>query len=163
MPTPRENGRDAPHEASAIADRVALSPLDDDAGFLLARASAVALGEGNRSLAEHGLRVRSYSVLALAASDGGPTQRELAAVLRLDPSQVVTLVDELEGRGLVERRPAESDRRANVVAATAEGRALLLRASVSASDAERRIVSVLSEREQAQFTALLRRVALRLP
>ena len=77
----------------------------------------------NAALTEHGLRVRQYSVLVLAceAADG-LSQRELAAVLGLDPSQVVLLVDELVAAGLVERQAPEADRRTRLVVATTEGR-----------------------------------------
>ena len=77
----------------------------DDLSFLLARANALSLAAGNAALAQHGLRARSYSVLALAAGDARPSQRELAELLRLDPSQVVALVDDLQRRGLVAASP----------------------------------------------------------
>lgn len=158
---PNSRGRAADASRSAAARRIADTTLDGDVGFLLARANALAMAEGNLSLAEHGLRARSYSVLVLSASVTGPTQRELAEILRLDPSQVVSLVDELEGRGLVERRPAETDRRANVVIATDAGRSLLEHASLSARSAEQRVLNVLSLPEQVQLRALLGRVARR--
>lgn len=41
-----------------------------------------------------------------------PTQRELTDFLSLDPSQVVSLVDDLKRRGLVERAAGKQDRRA---------------------------------------------------
>jgi len=98
-------------------------PLADDLGFLMSRASGVLVRATNAALAEHGLRVRQYSVLALAAeTPGGCSQRELAAVLGLDPSQVVLLVDELVGAGLVERRPSPTDRRTRLVVVTPAGR-----------------------------------------
>src|SRR5688572_23016252 len=90
------------------------SVLGGDLVFLLARANALTLAAANAALAEHGLKARSYSVLALAADGARPTQRELAEFLRLDPSQVVALVDGLEKRQLVERRTDPADRRANV-------------------------------------------------
>ncbi|GAA4316157.1 hypothetical protein GCM10023162_22650 [Klenkia terrae] len=98
-------------------------PLTDDLGFLLSRASGAVVRATNAALTSHGLRVRQYSVLVLAcdAADG-VTQRELADVLGLDPSQVVLLVDELAGAGLVERRPSEADRRTRLVVATDAGR-----------------------------------------
>ena len=51
----------------------------------------------------------------------GISQRDLAAVLGLDPSQVVLLVDELAQSGLVERRPSDIDRRTKLVCATPAG------------------------------------------
>jgi MarR family transcriptional regulator, organic hydroperoxide resistance regulator len=69
--------------------------------------------------------VRSWSVLLLACgAPDGVSQRDLAAALGLDPSQVVILVDELAAAGLVERRPSATDRRAKLVVATASGRDL---------------------------------------
>lgn len=135
------------------------SALSDDLSFLLARANALSLAAGNVALGEHGLKVRSYSVLALAAAAARPSQRELADFLRLDPSQVVSLVDDLQSRGLVERRPDPRDRRANVVAATAAGRALAETARESARRAEERAHAQLSAAERETLAALLRRMA----
>lgn len=161
MPSTRGEDLLAVERAAAVTHRVAGSALDDDASFLLARANALSIAEGNGALAEHGLRARSYSVLALASAADGPSQRELAEILRLDPSQVVALVDDLQGRGLVERQPAPTDRRANVVLATDEGRALLQRATAAAARAEQRVLDALDAEERAHLVALLRRVAFR--
>ncbi|MHA6804758.1 MarR family winged helix-turn-helix transcriptional regulator [Salinifilum ghardaiensis] len=98
------------------------SSLAEDLGFLLSRASGVVARSASDALAPLGLRVRSYSVLALAGEEeGGVTQRRLAALMGLDPSQVVALVDELEGRGLVTRAPDPVDRRNKLIVATEEG------------------------------------------
>ena len=52
----------------------------------------------------------------------------LAAQLGIDAPYTTVVVDDLEARGLVERRPHPTDRRAKVVAATPEGAALAARA-----------------------------------
>ncbi|MDR7304313.1 MarR family winged helix-turn-helix transcriptional regulator [Haloactinomyces albus] len=96
--------------------------LADDLGFLLSRASGVVARSVSDALAPLGLRVRSYSVLALTGEDGaGVTQRRLAVLMGLDPSQVVALVDELESRGLVTRTPDPADRRNKLIVATEQG------------------------------------------
>lgn len=146
-------------EAVAGATGLSGSSLVDDLSFLLARANALSLVAGNAALSEHGLKVRSYSVLTLASGDARPSQRELAEFLRLDPSQVVSLVDELEARDLVERRPDPTDRRANVVVATAAGRDLAARASESARAAEEHVHAQLSSTERETLATLLRRMA----
>ncbi len=98
-------------------------PLADDLGFLLSRASGVVARTVSEALAPLGLRVRSYSILTFAAEDTtGVTQRRLAVLMGLDPSQIVAFVDELEGRGLVRRAPDPSDRRNKLVVATETGR-----------------------------------------
>src|SRR4051794_41599221 len=96
--------------------------LTDDVGYLLTRASGLVVRATNAALADVGLRVRQYSVLVLAddAADG-ISQRDLAELLGLDPSQVVALVDELAAAGLVERRPSPTDRRAHAGAAPTPG------------------------------------------
>lgn len=138
---------------------MATAGLTDDMSFLLARANALSISAGNAAMAPHGLKVRSYSVLALAVSEARPSQRELAEVLRLDPSQVVALVDDLQARGLVIREPDPADRRANVVTATAAGRTLFAAAESSARAAERRLHESLTEEERELLIVLLRRLA----
>lgn len=149
-----------PKSADAVAPSgLRASVLADDVSFLLARANAIALAAGNAALAEHGLKARSFSVLVLASGDARPSQRDLAEFLRLDPSQVVSLVDDLQSRGLVERQPDPSDRRANVVVATEAGRTLAAAAREAARIAEERVHAQLSQEERELLTGLLRRLA----
>lgn len=146
-------------DSASAAMRRGGSPLDDDVSFLLARANALSLGAGNAALAEYGLRVRSYSVLALAVGDARPSQRDLAEYLRLDPSQVVSLVDELQRRGFVRREPDPGDRRANVVVATPEGEACFEQARVAVRDGEQRLHAGLSDADRVRLSELLQRLA----
>lgn len=134
-------------------------PLADDLGFLLSRASGQVVRATNAALAEHGLRVRQYSVLALAceASDG-LSQRELATVLGLDPSQVVLLVDELVAAGLVERQAPEADRRTRLVVATPEGRRVREAASRDADAAVEAPLSLLGVAERDRLRDMLTRI-----
>jgi DNA-binding MarR family transcriptional regulator len=142
-----------------LAVGVATNEFVDDLSFLLARANALSLAAGNAALSEYGLRVRSYSVLTLAAGTSRPSQRELAELLRLDPSQVVALVDELQVGGLVVRQPDPADRRANVVVATDRGRSVHAEASTAARAAEAALHHDLTDADRTQLTALLRRMA----
>ncbi|WP_322410307.1 MarR family winged helix-turn-helix transcriptional regulator [Microbacterium invictum] len=144
--------------ASAPAGLTA-SILGDDLSFLLARANALSLSAGNAALAVHDLKARSYAVLAAACATPPPSQRELADFLRLDPSQVVSLVDQLEQRGLVERRADPQDRRANAVVATAAGEALARDAQQTARRAEEAVHGDLDPDERRTLMALLRRLA----
>ncbi|HEY4844403.1 MAG TPA: MarR family transcriptional regulator [Candidatus Dormibacteraeota bacterium] len=52
------------------------------------------------------------------------SQRELARRLHYDPSNITTLADSLEARGLIERRADASDRRFRLLALTPEGERL---------------------------------------
>ncbi len=137
------------------------TPLTDDVGFLLSRASGQLIRATNAALAVHGLRVRSYSALLLACdSEDGLSQRDLAEVLGLDPSQVVLLVDELTEAGLVERRPSDSDRRTKLVCATAAGHVVRSQAERTVSTAHGSQLGGLSARERDQLRVLLSRLLL---
>ena len=134
-------------------------PLADDLGFLLSRASGQVVRATNAALAEHGLRVRQYSVLALACeSADGLGQRELATVLGLDPSQVVLLVDELTTAGLVERQAPEADRRTRRVVATEEGRSVREAARLAADTAVEVPFGLLGQAERDRLRDMLTRI-----
>lgn len=135
------------------------SDLDDDLNFLLARAAAVSIAAANRALRAYGLKARSYSVLALASTDKPASQKDIADFLRLDPSQVVALVDELESHALVERVSDPRDRRAKVVVATSEGRKVARAATAATRRAETRLHSQFSPGERAELMAYLRMLA----
>src|SRR5262245_21388213 len=66
------------------------------------------------------LRVKAITHL----SDAPMTMRELAALLAVDAPYTTVVVDDLESRGLVERRPDPADRRRKIVAVTPSGRRL---------------------------------------
>jgi DNA-binding MarR family transcriptional regulator len=135
------------------------SALATEIEFLNARARSIGSSIANELLLELGLRVRSYSVLALAASGVNPTQRQLAEFLRLDPSQIVALVDELETAGHVRREPDATDRRSKVIVATPEGKKLYGRAAQLTQRAEDLALAVLTPAERDQLRAIMTKVA----
>jgi DNA-binding MarR family transcriptional regulator len=137
--------------------RLAASRIGNDIGLLLAKLHAAGSVLNNRALADFGLRERSFSVLTLACSGLEPTQRELADFLSLDPSQVVSLVDDLERRGLVERTQGKQDRRAKIITSTTEGRKMHTKARSALDACEHEQLSALSRAEADQLRALLRK------
>ena len=144
---------------SREAEKLTAASMAGDAGFLLAKLHAVGSVLNNRALAEHGLKERSFPVLALANSDLEPTQREMAEFLSLDPSQIVSLVDALEERGLVERAADLRDRRSKVIRPTPAGRKLYGRAAAAVRDAEETSLAALDGAERDQLRILLRKIA----
>ncbi|MDF5755117.1 MarR family transcriptional regulator [Spongiactinospora sp. TRM90649] len=134
--------------------------LLDDTGFLLAYASGVVVRLTNARLARFDLRVRHYSVLALVCDREGLSQRDIAEFLGMDPSPVVSLIDALESRGLVARRPHSVDRRAREVVATPEGHALRDLARLDVVAARQEFLAGLPKDEQDQLLVILRHLAL---
>ena len=133
--------------------------LLDDVGFLLARASAIAVGAGNDALRPLGLSVRAFATLTLAAEHDGITQREISDFLRLDPSRVVAIVDDLEDRGLVSRVVARDDRRMRAVVATPAGRALFREAVAATRTAQHDAFPLPTPEARAEAIRLLRLLA----
>jgi DNA-binding MarR family transcriptional regulator len=135
------------------------SALGREVAFLNARVAAVAASAANAALAPLGLKVRSYSVLSLAAESSAPSQRDLAETLLLDPSQVVALVDDLEQRGLVTRVAHQTDRRIKAIVASAKGRDVCAAAARATMIAENEAFKMLDSDERLQLANLLRKVA----
>lgn len=140
-------------------DRLWGTTVGNDLAFLLARANALSLTRVNAALAEFGLKIRHYSVLAIAATDARPSQRELSDFLKLDPSQIVSLIDALEQRGLVTREPDPRDRRANVVLVTPAGAELAAQASAAVRVSEDHWFSILPQEDADRLGSILRTLA----
>src|ERR1700737_4796331 len=85
------------------------------------------------------------------------SMRELAERLKSDPSNVTGLVDRLEARGLVERRPDPNDRRIKGLALTAAGAKMRERLFARLYSAPRS-VAALSECEQRSLRDVLQRI-----
>ncbi|MEF2978352.1 MarR family winged helix-turn-helix transcriptional regulator [Subtercola sp. YIM 133946] len=151
----------APASAPPATARPLLSeaPLAHEIEFLAVKAAADGTRHANELLKPLNLKVRSYSVLVLAAGETEPTQRELASFLSLDPSQIVALVDELETKGLVERVVDPADRRSKVITATPAGRHLVARATAATRAAEADSLAALTIDERETLRGLLRKVA----
>ncbi|MFD5797707.1 MarR family winged helix-turn-helix transcriptional regulator [Streptomyces diastatochromogenes] len=69
---------------------------------------------------EHALTGPQARLLSLLSLEPLP-MRKLAQKLKCEPSNVTGIVDRLEARGLVARRPDPADRRVKLAAATDEG------------------------------------------
>jgi DNA-binding MarR family transcriptional regulator len=147
-----------PPKGSELVVEGGESVLLDDIAFLLARASAVAVAAGNDALQPLGLTGRAFATLALAVEQNGVTQRGISDFLRLDPSRVVAIVDDLERRGFVSRLVG-GDRRMKPVVATPAGHALFRQAAAATREAERGVLGGLTPEARADAIRVLRLLA----
>jgi HSP20 family protein len=92
--------------------------------FLLSQVGIHASRRFAERIADVDLNPPLFRVLNLVAAAEGQSQQAIAAAIEIPPSRMVALVDELEQRGLVERRPKPEDRRVRALFLTAEGRRL---------------------------------------
>src|SRR5262245_23924430 len=79
--------------------------------FLLAQVGAHAATQFAERLAPLELTPAHAGILRLIRTSSGMSQQALSSMLGVLPSRLVVLVDELEDRGLVERRDSPEDRR----------------------------------------------------
>ena len=100
-----------------------------------------------------------FALLRSVAANEGESQNALAERLHISPSWMVAIVDELEGRGLLERKPHARDRRVRNLHLTPKGTKLLRQAEQHAQRFDAKVTNSLSERELEQLLELLDRVA----
>ena len=143
----------------ASADAASLpAAVAANTGYLLARLGAASATAFRDALAPTGLRPRHHAVLsALAEQPELSTQHAIGGCLTIDPSTMVTVVDELEARKLVHRRRDPADRRRYVLRLTAEGRRMYDRCVVVAEQVEAELLATLDDEERATLRLLLQR------
>lgn len=98
-----------------------------DVSMLLNQAGYALSNRLSAALEDVGISVRMYCVLDKAVK-GGLTQGRLAELAFMDKTTMVVTLDEMERRGLAERRLSPSDRRVRVIAVTAQGERVLAEA-----------------------------------
>jgi DNA-binding MarR family transcriptional regulator len=122
--------------------------------FRLWRASHTRIAE---ALASIGLTPALFGVLNFLGAREGAIQLEIATAMGIDPSTLVTLIDELESAGLAKRRPHPKDRRAREVTLTPRGRRQLERARRMAFQVEDEVLQGLGASERRDLLSLLGR------
>jgi DNA-binding MarR family transcriptional regulator len=135
------------------------NPRIDSVGFMLSTVGYAISRRFHRALEPLELHPREFVVLRAVKASEGQSQQTLAERLHIPPSRMVGIVDELESRRLVERRPDPSDRRLRTLYLTRRGQTLLDDAFSLAVQHERAISDALSAKERAQLLELLNRIA----
>ncbi|OBG19746.1 MarR family winged helix-turn-helix transcriptional regulator [Mycobacterium sp. 852002-51057_SCH5723018] len=140
-------------------NRSGIAELDERIPFLLSQLGAHLSSDFQRRLAAIGADPRTYAVLAALDSADGQSQRQLSERLGIHRNAMVTVIDNLEQRGLAKRLTHPEDRRAVAVTLTAKARRLLPALHDQARDLEDEIAAPLSPKERAMLRRLLQRVA----
>jgi DNA-binding MarR family transcriptional regulator len=144
-------------EAVSVATRPSAdSEVTEYAGQLFFRLWRVSHTRMAQALETLGLTPALFHLLNVLGARKGVIQQELGAETGIDPSTMVSLIDQLEAAGLAKRRPRPSDRRAREVALTPKGRRVLEQARRLATDVEDEVLGGLSASERRQMLTLLR-------
>jgi DNA-binding MarR family transcriptional regulator len=128
--------------------------------FRLARVTGFRLA---RALGALELRTNEFAVLhhlQEAHQEAGTlSQQQLGAALGIDPSNLVGLLDALQGDGLIVRPRDPRDRRRHLVGLTPAGDKRLAQAKRAVAEAEQNLLAPLDAREREQLHGLLKRLA----
>jgi len=127
--------------------------------FLLKRLGFAAKEQAMEAYEQTGLHPYHYAILLVLGEGSRETQGSIADALAFDRGQLVGLLDELEERGLVERRRDPNDRRRHLVRLTLEGKRMLRRLRALARRIDDEFLAPLSHQERANLHALLLRLA----
>src|SRR5688572_10235464 len=113
-----------------------------DFGFNVARLARRLRQAVDAELQSFGLTDATWRPLAYVGRlGGGVRQKELATALSIEGPSLVRLLDNLERRGLIERREDETDRRARGIYLTRAGRELALRVARIGTEIQARLLA----------------------
>jgi DNA-binding MarR family transcriptional regulator len=128
-------------------------------GFMLSSLGHAVAATFSARLAPLALEPREFALMRCLATREGASQQAIGERLRIPPSRMVALVDALEARGLLERRPSPKDRRAHALHQTAAGKRLLAKAISVAAGLERELTQGIDAAQRAQLLEMLDQVA----
>ncbi len=103
-----------------------------------------------------GLKLKAYMVLT-NLREGALPQQDLCASMQMDANNTVLLLNDLEGKGFVERRRDPADRRRHIVAITDAGNEALARAERAMESLEEAAFGGMSAEDRATLRELLAR------
>src|SRR4029453_6779894 len=144
----------SPNTYKSSSTRGAASPA-----FLLAQVGAHAAAKFAERLSAVNLSPPHAGILRVVHTSGGISQQSLAEHLRILPSRLVVLIDELEERGMVERRADPADRRSYALYLTSKGRETMKAIGRVARDHQDALLASLSTQERDLLASLLLRGA----
>ncbi len=126
--------------------------------FLLSQVGAHVAQTFARRIGELDLYPPQFRVMNAVDAAEGQSQQAIAAAIGAPASRMVAIVDELEQRGLIERRPDASDRRVRALYLTGEGHELLGRGRKVALECEEEIAGAMNRADRDSLVALLRQL-----
>jgi DNA-binding MarR family transcriptional regulator len=127
--------------------------------FLLAQVGAHAASKFAQRLSKVGLAPAHSGILRILSSTPAITQQTLATTLRMAPSRLVALIDDMDSSGLIERRGDPDDRRRYALHLTEKGRAMLDAVGRISREHSQALLNALSDDEQRQLAQFLQQIA----
>lgn len=146
--------------ATASVEQVDTRYLESLIGYNARRAALAVIEVFMERMAPYDLRVVDFSVLSLVTHNPGITSRQLCTALGILPPNLVAMVNSLEKRKLIARKPHPRDGRAMGLHLTASGSKLMRDAEQTAAALEAEVASRLSASETKTLLRLLQKIYL---
>lgn len=106
-------------------------------------------------LREHGLSMWAYGVLLRLEERPVRTQAALAESIGADKTRIISVLDDLQERGLIQRQPDPADRRARLLSLTPAGRRTRDAAQSAIREREERLLARLPAPDRGTFLRVL--------
>lgn len=132
--------------------------LPDLLGYQLRLTQLAVFKDFSESVGDSKITPSLFGVMSVIEANPGLKQAELAKAVRLDRSTVVSTIDTLERRGLVQRRRVEGDRRTNALVLTDAGRGLLEQLEPQIAAHEQRLSAQLTQEQRHTLIELLTKI-----
>ena len=133
--------------------------LSTSVGFLVSRAHKVMMQRAERLLAPLRISPREFGVLATLGRNQPCSQQRLADLMGVSAPAILSVIDELEGAGLVDRRRNTADRRVYDLALTERGGEVLSEARRVAEHLQAMLAETMGRTEDEQLRGLLEKIA----
>lgn len=141
-----------------FVEKVDTSYLESLVGYNSRRAALVVIEVFLARMAIYDLRIVDFSVLSLIMHNPGITSRQLCTTLGILAPNLVGMVNAMEKRGLITRRPHPHDGRAMGLHPTPTGQKMMRDAEITAAQLEVETTSRLSAAERNTLLRLLKKI-----
>ena len=126
-----------------------------DLGAMVMRLGRRLIAMEQPILARHEVSMWAYIVLSALGEGPRRAQAALAAGIGADKTRLIPILDDLQGRGLIEREPDPADRRVRLLRLTAAGRRLQKSIQTEIRQAEDELLGDLSPADRDTFRRVL--------
>ncbi|WP_395056511.1 MarR family winged helix-turn-helix transcriptional regulator [Polaromonas sp.] len=159
MPVTARDRPSPPRKATAPAvEAVDTSYLEGLVGYNASRAAIAVIELFVKRMAVYGMRQVDFSVMSLITHNPGITSRQLCAALSIQPPNLVAMINALEQRALIVRKPHPRDGRAVGLHLTPIGQNLMHDAERTAQELELDATRRLTAAERKTLMRLLQKV-----
>jgi DNA-binding MarR family transcriptional regulator len=107
-------------------------------------------------LRAHDISMWGYIVLTALVEQPVRTQAALAQAINADKSRIISVLDELQRRGLIQRQPDEADRRVHLLSLTPAGDRLRRSVEAAIRRTEEQVLEVLPPADREAFLRSLK-------